>query len=179
MKRLILAGLLAASLCAANLWADATVAAPGPAPNEIDYVKQLPNPNDLANANIPPGATVSAISQTNTDVTVTYSFANGETRVVSYRLLSSTASATGSVLSATGSVPTPSTPAPVAVYDSTSPSYTVVYDQPAPVYYYPEYYPWCSPVSVRIGFHDGWGWGWGYHGGWHHGGWGWRGGWRH
>jgi hypothetical protein len=182
MKKIITSALLAAGLTAAVCFADST--GPAQVPNEIDYVKQLPSPNDLVNANVPAGATVSAITTTSSDVTVTYTYSNGQTSMVSYHLLpaagSNVAAENAGVV--TSSTPTPSTPAPAPVYYATSPAYTVVYDQPAPVYYYPAYgygyYPyWPVSVNVGWGWGHGWGWGrgWGYRGGW---GGGWRGGFR-
>ena len=168
MKKIITTAILAVSLAATISFADPTGTTPAPAPNEIDYVSQLPNPNDLVSKGVPDGARVSKITQTGSEITTTYSYSNGQVRVVSYRLLPAAGSsaATGNTPIPTvtmTAVPTPTTPAPVPVYyDSTSPT-TVVYQQPAPVYYYPAYdygyYPWYPPVSVRLGFgfRDGFG----------------------
>ncbi|HXA14606.1 MAG TPA: hypothetical protein VNW23_05720 [Opitutaceae bacterium] len=149
MKKIITTALLAVGLTAAVSFADSPPSVP--APNEVDYVSQLPNPNDLANKGVPGGARVAMIAQTSADITVTYAYASGQVRIVSYRLLSATGSSV-----ATGSVPVPTTPAPTPVYDNNnaSPAYTVVYQQPAPIYYYPAYgyYPWFWPVSVGFGF---------------------------
>jgi hypothetical protein len=168
MKKIIACAILAVGFAAAVSFAESTGPTSAPAPNEVDYVKQLPNPNDLVKANVPAGSTVSAITETSSDITVTYSYANGQVRVVSYRLLPAAGSS-----AAAGTMPTPATPAPGVVCAPTSPGYTVVYEQPAPVYYYPAYgygyYPWAFPVSVGIGFRGGWGF---------HGGWGFRGGFR-
>jgi hypothetical protein len=170
MKKIITSALLVVGLAAVAAFADPTASAPAPAPNEVDYVGQLPTPNDLMNKGVPDGARVAMITQTSSDVSVTYSYTNGQVRVVSYRLLPAAGSN-----AATGSAPVPAvvataTPSPTPVYDNaSSPAYTVVYEQPAPVYYYQAYgygYPWFWPVSVGIGFHGGWG----YRGGWGHGG---------
>jgi hypothetical protein len=171
MKKLIASALLAVGLAAVAAFADPTASTPAPAPNEVDYVSQLPAPNDLMNKGVPDGARVAMITQTSSDVSVTYSYANGQVRVVSYRLLP----AAGST-AAPGSAPAPAVvatppPTPAPVYENPSPTYTVVYEEPAPAYYYSAYgygYPWFWPVSVGIGFHGGWGGcrdGWGRHGG--------------
>jgi hypothetical protein len=163
MKKIIITAIVAAGLVAAVSFADSTGPVAAPALTEVDYVNQLPSPNDLVNKGVPPGATVTKIVQTGSDITATYSYSNGQARVVTYRLLPSAGSsaATASVPSptaTTSAVPTPTTPAPTPVYYETSPA-PVVYAQPAPAYYYPAYgyyYPW-FPVSVGIGFRGGWG----------------------
>jgi hypothetical protein len=166
MKKIITTVILAAGFIAAVSFADATGPASAPAFTEVDYVNQLPNPNDLVNTGVPEGAKVSKIVQTGSDITVTYSYANGQIRAVTYRLLpAASSSATTSVVT-TSTVPTPSTPAPAVAYSEASPGYTVVYAQPAPVYYYPAYgyyYPW-FPVSVHLGFGFRGGWGGGFRG---------------
>jgi hypothetical protein len=172
MKKITTTAILAAGFLAAVSFADST--SPAPAPTEVDYVSQLPNPSDLANTVGPEGAKVSKIVQTASDITVTYAYSNGQAYAVTYRLLPAAGSRAATPTVAASTVPTPSTPAPAVVYADAGPAYPVVYGQPAPVYYYPDYgyyYPWYSPVSVRLGF--------GFRGGWgFRGGGGFRGGWR-
>ncbi len=153
MKKNLACAILAVGFAAAVSFADSTGSVAAPAPTEVDYVNQLPNPNDLVSKGVPDGTKVSKIVQTGSDITVSYSYSNGQLRVVTYRLLPAAGS------SATTNVPIPTTPAPVPVCTTASPAYTVVYEQPAPVYYYPTYgyYPWYFPVSVHFGFgfHEG------------------------
>jgi hypothetical protein len=174
MKKIITTAMLAAGFIAAVSFADSTSPAPAPAPTEVDYVSQLPNPNDLVNTVGPEGAKVSKIVQTSSEITVTYSNSNGQLYAVTYRLLPAAGSKAATPTVAASAVPTPSTPAPAVVYANAGQAYPVVYEQPAPVYYYPAYgyyYPWYSPVSVNFG--------WGFRGGWgYRGGWGFRGGFR-
>jgi len=174
MKKIITTAMLAAGLFAAVSFADSTSPAPAPAPTEVDYVNQLPDPNALANTVGPEGTKVSKIVQTASEITVTYSYSNGQAYAVTYRLLPPAGSKATTPAVTASTVPAPSTPAPTPVYYETSPGYTVVYEQPAPVYYYPAYYgyyyPWYSPVSVHLGF--------GFRGGWGFRGGGFRGGWR-
>ncbi len=174
MKKITTTAILAAGFfVAAVSFADSTGPAPAPAPTEIDYVNQLPNPNDLVNTGVPEGAKVSKIVETGSDITVTYSYSNGQIRAVTYRLLPAAGSSATSPTVAASTTPTPSTSAPAVVCADASPA-PVVYEQPAPVYYYPAYgyyYPWYSPVSIGIGFRGGWGfrsgWGGGFRGGFH------------
>jgi len=171
MKKIITTAILATGLIAAVSFADSTSPAPAPAPTEIDYVNQLPNPNDLVNTGVPEGAKVSKIIQTGSDITVSYSYSNGQICAVTYRLLPTAGSSAPAPAVTASSMPTPSTPAPAVVYADASPSYPVVYEQPAPVYYYPAYgcyYPW-FPLSVHLGFgfRDGWGFRRGFRGGFH------------
>jgi hypothetical protein len=168
MKKIITTAVLAAGFIAAVSFADSTSPAPASAPTEVDYVSQLPNPNDLVNTVGPEGAKVSKIVQTGSEITVTYANSNGQVYAVAYRLLPAAGSKAATPTVTASAVPTPSTPAPAVVYADAGPAYPVVYEQPAPVYYYPAYgygyyYPWYSPVSVRLGF--GFRGGWGFRGG--------------
>ena len=118
--------------------------APALAFDEVVYVPRLPNPADLANnRGAPDGATVSKIVQTRIDITVTYAFANGLTRVVFYRLLPSSALAAetdgtrqpqGFDAARTAGPVVYQQPAPI-YYNYSAPSNTAVYQEPAPVYY--------------------------------------------
>jgi hypothetical protein len=150
--------------------ADATpMISPMPAPNQIIYIPQLPNPAELANAAAAQGVTVEQINQTSTQITVVYKYANGQTNTICYQLLSN-AGAAPAVGALTG--------APVTTVVPTTTN--VVYATPSPAYYYYPYgysypygyyYPWYAPVSIGLGFNFGYGYGHGgYHGGYHGGG---------
>ena len=155
--------------------ADATpMISPMPAPNQIIYIPQLPNPAELANAAAAQGVTVEQINQTSTQITVVYKYANGQTNTICYQLLSN-AGAAPAVGAPTG--------APVTTVVPTTTN--VVYATPSPAYYYYPYgysypygyyYPWYAPVSIGLGFNFGYGYGHGgyygggYNGGYHGGG---------
>lgn len=124
-----------------------TVAAPAPAvapaaPNQVIYSPRLPSAAELANAAAAQGVNVERIDQTNTQITVTYKYSNGQVNTVAYQLL-----------------PTASAPAPQQTVVQTAPAPTVVYTQPPRVVYYEEpvyypryYYPYYPPVSLSFGF---------------------------
>ena len=125
-----------------------TVAAPAPtvapaAPNQVIYSPRLPSATELTNAAAAQGVSVERIDQTNTQVTITYKYSNGQINTVAYQLL-----------------PTATTPAPQQqTVVQTSPAPTVVYTQPPRVVYYEEpvyypryYYPYYPPVSLSFGF---------------------------
>lgn len=141
-----------------------TVTAPAaPAASQFVYTPRLPTAAELTNVASAQGLTIDKIVQTDSQMTVVYRSANGQTNTVAYMLLP----ASGTPVGTSGTVVT------------TAPAPRVVYTEPAPVYYYdpfyyPAYYgPWYGPVSLSVG------WGFGYRGGWHghggfHGGHRWR-----
>jgi hypothetical protein len=142
-----------------------------PAPDQIIYLPQLPTPASLVNVASAQGVSIEQISQTSSQIIVTYKYGNGQTNTVCYQLLSTA-----------GAAPVAAAAAPVVV-----PQTTVIYARPAPAYYYDYYddpfyapWPWFGPVGIGFGFgfhegfhgdHDG---GFGGHGGFHGGGHGWR-----
>lgn len=134
-----------------------------PAPNQVIYIPQLPNPGELVNVAAAQGVSVQQINQTSTQVTIVYKYANGQTNTICYQLLSSAGAGSPTGVPAVG--------APAAAPATTT---TVVYGTP-PSYYpygyaYPygyDYpygyaYPWYGPISLGFSF--------GYHGGYYHGG---------
>lgn len=124
------------------------VAAPAPAvaapaPNQVIYSPRLPSAAELTNAAAAQGVSVERIDQTNTQITVTYRYSNGQANTVAYQLLPAT------------STPAPqqqtvvqTAPAPAVVY--TQPPRVVYYEEP--VYYPRYYYPYYPPVSLSFGF---------------------------
>jgi hypothetical protein len=177
-KFTVAALIAAAFFTASGALAQTTSASPVSAASEINYVSQLPTPSELSRAQPPAGARVSRISQTSAEVSVTYLFSNGQTQVVSYRLLAAAADAPSTTLT---SPPTtvaqppavlqPTTPPPVYYYDA--PPAVVYQVAPAPYYdrqvYYP-YYPWYPALSLgfNFGFRGGHGYGGGFRGGFRH-----------
>jgi len=166
----------AALISASGALAQSASAPAAAASNEINYVSQLPSPSELSNTQPPAGARISKISQTASGISVTYLFANGQTQVVSYRLLASASAPDGGIAPAvpaaaaapsapptaviqSPAVAQPSSPAPVYYYDAPAPA--VVYQVAPPVYYdgprYYSYYPWYPPISLGLsfGFHGG------------------------
>jgi len=159
-KFLTTAALAAFLIAGTGALAQSANPAPAPASNEtVNYVSQLPTPSELSRTPAPAGARISKISQSSGEIAVTYVLENGQTSVVTYRLLSATNAGTPAA-APTSQAPVsappaaqPSSPAPTyyydappaAVYQTTAPVY---YD--APYYYYP--YPWYPPVGVSLGF---------------------------
>lgn len=135
--------------------APAPNAIPMPAPNQIIYLPQLPTPASLVNVASAQGVSIEQISQTSSQIIVTYKYGNGQTNTICYQLLSTA-----------GTAPVAAASTPVVV-----PQTTVIYGQPAPAYYYNYYddpfytpWPWFGPVGIGFGFefhggHDG-----GFHG---------------
>jgi len=114
-------------------------ASPSPAPvavtpDQIIYAAQLPTVADLTHAAAVQGLAVNQIVQTASDITVTYRFANGQTRTISYQLL---------VAGNQSPVqPVVASAAPVVVVAPYTDAYC----------YGPYYYgPWYPPIAVRIG----------------------------
>jgi hypothetical protein len=179
-SKLTATALFAAALISASGALAQTASSPAaPASNEINYVSQLPTPSELSKAQPPAGARVLKISQTAAEVSVTYVYGNGQTQVVSYRLLASASDAPAAAPSAPSTtvlqaptVAQPSSPAPTYYYDAPP---AVVYQSAPPVYYYDgpryySYYPWYPPVSLSLGFgfHGGYGFRGGFRGGFRH-----------
>ena len=111
---------------------------PSPAPDQIVHAHQLPSVADLTKAATAQGITITQIVQSAGEISVRYQLANGQTRTVLYRLLSSEAP--------------PTAVAPTVVY----------VEPPAGYYYYRDpFYPdyWYPPFSLRLGL----GYGYGYH----------------
>jgi hypothetical protein len=131
---LVLAGGLFATVAFAENSAAAPVVTsmPEPAPNQIVYATQLPAVPELTRAAAAQSLTIKQIVQSPRDLTLTYQSADGQTKVVAYRLLSD----------AGAGVVQP--PAPTVVYAA----------PPYPSYYYDPFYPdyWYPPFSVRFGF---------------------------
>ena len=123
-------------------------------PNQIVYAQRLPGVTELTAAAAAQGLTIDRIEQTSAQITVVYRYANGQTNTVAYLLLPTAGAAANPV-------PSPSTPPPAVVYD-TSPR-IVYYDD-----YYgygPAYNPyyWYPPVALRLGL--GFNYNYGYRGG--------------
>lgn len=104
-----------------------------PAPNQIIYLPQLPSVGELTGVAAAQGLTIKQITQSARELSVTYQFADGQTKIVSYQVL----------LPNVGVNPAQLAP-PTVVYA----------EPPPPVYYYDPYYPayWYPPVSFRFGF---------------------------
>lgn len=139
----------AAQTVSATPPAEATpMVSPTPAPNQIIYIPQLPNPAELANAAAAQGVSVQQINQTSNQITVVYKYANGQTNIICYQLLSAVGTA-------------PAVAPAGAQVTTVAPSTTVVYASPAPAYYYYDpygyYWPWYGPVSIGLGFNFGYG----------------------
>jgi hypothetical protein len=169
-KFIIAATLAAVLIAGSGALAQSTSSAPAPASNEIvNYVGQLPTPSELSRTPAPAGARIAKISQSSGEIAVTYVYENGQTRVMTYRLLSTAnGQAPAGMPSATtmtspASDPAPATPPAAAtiVQPSSPPPPVYYYDAPpavvyqsAPAVYYgaPYYYPWYPPVSLSLGF---------------------------
>lgn len=184
-RTLSLFGLGAASLLGAGVFAfaaDAPAAAPvepapvvgesSPRPDRIIYSGQFPSVAQLTQTAKAQGLTVANITQTESEVAVTYRLQDNSTRTVSYQLLPTNSDGTAAVEPPPGHVavavtPAPA-PAPVQVIEVAEPPPTVVYRYryADPFYYDPFYWGPRAPVSVHLGFgghrHGG------YHGGHHH-----------
>ncbi|MFI5356431.1 MAG: hypothetical protein ACHQ4G_03760 [Opitutales bacterium] len=121
------------------------------AADQVIYAPQLPSIAELTRLAVVQGLTIKQIVQSDRAVSITYQLGNGQTKTLSYQLLSNVATA----------------PAPAAAPAATQ----VVYVAPGPYYYDPFYYPyygpyWAAPVAVSIGFgfHGGGGYRGGFHG---------------
>ena len=79
-----------------------------PAVNETVYVPQLPSAEELTKAATAQGVTVTRISQSASQVTITYQYPNGQINTVAYQPLSN---ADASLTTAPAGVPMPSSPA--------------------------------------------------------------------
>jgi hypothetical protein len=112
-----------------------TPATVAPVPDQIIYTAQLPRVIDLTNAAAAQRLAIKQIVQTASEITVSYQFANGQTRTVSYQLLLEGNTAPVRVVA--------QAPAPVVV----------VAPSPGAYYYEPYHYcgPWYPPVVVRFG----------------------------
>jgi hypothetical protein len=131
MKILIPGAILVAILTAAFFLSIPTKSAPALASDEVDYVRQLPNPTDLFNnKGAPDGATVTKIVQTRSEVAVTYAYNNGQVRTVTYRLLP----ASGSLPQIASAPAAPDAGASPA-FDDAAAAAPAVIQQPAPVYF--------------------------------------------
>jgi len=152
MKILAIAGcilLVGASFAATSLLSSLPVRGTGPgtgpASDEVDYVRQLPNPGDLANGSgAPDGSKISKIVQKKDEIVATYSYADGRARVVAYRLLSAARSMAADLDARVAAPVAASAPAPsvaavpavqAPVYNEYDPATTIVNQQPAPAYY--------------------------------------------
>lgn len=136
-----------------------------PAPDEIIYLPQLPEPAELTSAAAAQRIAVERIIRTSAQEIVVYQGADGRPHTVAYRLLPGASGAP------TAANPVPSVvPAAAATQPENedvmavpaAPA-TVVYAAPTPDYYYydPFYYPWPWYGSVFYGI----GLGYGYYGG--------------
>jgi len=131
----VVAGFLATAAFADNSTvtpapaAAATISLPAP-PNQIIYTPQLPGITELTSAAAAQGLTIKLIDQSAREVSITTQSADGQTKVVSYQLLSD----------AKATAPTGVAAAPSRVY--------YYYEPDAP--FYSGY--WYPPVSVRFGF---------------------------
>lgn len=135
--------------------ADAPMAA---APNQVIYSPRLPSADELTKAAAAQGVNVDRITQTASQVTVTYRYSNGQINTVAYQLLPN---GTSTAPAATTTTTVVQQPAPAVVY--APPPRVVYYEEPA-YYPYPRYY--YPPVSLSFGFgyrHFG-----GGYGGFHH-----------
>jgi hypothetical protein len=141
-----------------------------PAPSQTIYGPSLPSAQQLTDAAARQGIAIDQISQTAGQVVVTYRYADGQFKTVSYQLLpaGSGPGAPQTVVAA------PSSPAPTVVYQTVTPPPVVYYYDDYPGYYYPRYvygYPRVS-LNLGVGFGRGYYGGGGfYHGGGFHRGW--------
>jgi hypothetical protein len=144
----------------------APVATEMPRADRVVYSGQLPSVAQLTQTAKAQGLTVSSITQTASEVAVTYRLQDNSTRTVSYQLLPTNADGTAAVEPPPGHVAVAVTPAPapVQVVQLVEPPPTVVYRYryADPFYYDPFYWGPRAPVSVHLGF----GFGGHYHG--HH-----------
>lgn len=155
---------------AGALAADAPIASPAVAeaqvrPDRIVYSGQLPSVAQLTQTAQAQGLTIATITQTASEIAVTYRLQDNSTRTVSYQLLPTNADGTAAVEPPPGNVPVTVTPAPapVQVVEVVEPPPTVVYRyRYADPYYYDPFYWGPAPVSVHLGF--------GFGGGYRHGG---------
>ncbi len=141
-----------------------------PHPDRIIYSGQLPSVAQLTQTAKAQGLTVASITQTASEVAVTYRLQDNSTRTVSYQLLPTNADGTAAVEPPPGNVAVAVTPAPVQVVEVTEPAPTVVYRYRYydPFYYDPFYWGPRAPVSVQLGFGFGGHRHGGYYGGHHH-----------
>jgi hypothetical protein len=138
-----------------------------PRPDRVVYSGQLPSVAQLTQTAKAQGLTVASITQTTTEVAVTYRLQDNSTRTVSYQLLPTNDDGTAAVEPPPGHVAVAVTPAPapVQVVEVAEPPPTVVYRYryADPFYYDPFYWGPRAPVSVHLGF------GFGGHRHYHHG----------
>lgn len=134
------------------------VAESQPRPDRVVYAGQLPSVAQLTQTAKAQGLTVASITQTDSEVAVTYRLQDRSTRTVSYQLLPTNADGTADIEPPPGHVavavtPAPE-PAPVQVVEVAEPPPTVVYRYRYydPFYYDPFYWGPRAPVSVHLGF---------------------------
>ncbi|HWA11388.1 MAG TPA: hypothetical protein VG838_18255 [Opitutaceae bacterium] len=153
----------------------AAASAAAPAPNEINYVSQLPTPSELSRTQPPAGARIAKIRQTSAEIAATYVYANGQSQVVTYRLLGTENDAAAPAPAGVAAPAPGSDQRPVVVQSAPPPPPVYYYDAPPTVVYYDRpysYYPWYPPISLGLnfGFRSGGFHGVGFRGGFFHGG---------